>query len=212
MAIVYLHKKKETNEVFYVGIGRDEKRAYSKHGRNIHWKSIVSKYDFDVEITHKNICWEEACKIEIYLISFYRLLFKLSNVTDGGEGMLNVKFPDYIIKKRNEKIKGAWNEERKKKYSYIFSGENNPYYGKKHTEEVRKKMSENNNPRKNISEEHKKRISKSNKGKVRTEEVKKRLSAIKKGKPAHNKGKTVSEATKNKIRNSLLKFHNKQNL
>lgn len=70
MAIVYIHKKKNSNEVFYVGIGEFEKRAYSKDSRNRWWKFIVNKYDYDVEITHKDLIWEEACVIEKYLISF----------------------------------------------------------------------------------------------------------------------------------------------
>src|SRR5690606_31589900 len=90
MAIVYIHKKKNSNEVFYVGIGEFEKRAYSKDSRNRWWKFIVNKYDYDVEITHKDLIWEEACVIEKYLISFYgrRNLKKgtLVNLTDGGDG------------------------------------------------------------------------------------------------------------------------------
>jgi len=90
MAIVYIHKKKNSNEVFYVGIGEFEKRAYSKDSRNRWWKFIVNKYDYDVEITYKDLIWEEACVIEKYLISFYgrRNLKKgtLVNLTDGGDG------------------------------------------------------------------------------------------------------------------------------
>lgn len=92
MAIVYIHKRKSDNEVFYVGIGKDEKRAYSKHSRGKFWKSYVSKYQYNVEITHRDIIWEEACVIEKYLISFYGRrdlgLGLLVNQTDGGEGII----------------------------------------------------------------------------------------------------------------------------
>lgn len=207
MAIVYLHKKKGTGDVFYVGIGRSEKRAYSRHGRNIHWESIVKKHGFDVQITHRDICWEEACKIEIYLISFYRILFKLSNVTDGGDGMLNVKLPDCVIKKRNEKIKEAWSEERKRKYSKMVSGEKNPFYGKKHSTETKIKIQKNRTPNKFISEKHRENISKANKGRVISQETKEKISKANIGKTPHNKGKTISEETKEKIRQKVKSLY-----
>lgn len=89
MAIVYQHKRKDNNEIFYIGISKKYDRAYSKKSRNQYWKNIVNKYDYFVEITHENICWEEACVIERYLISFYGRydlgLGKLVNMTDGGD-------------------------------------------------------------------------------------------------------------------------------
>ena len=48
MAVVYLHKRKDNNEVFYIGIGNDVKRAYSHQNRNVHWKHIVNKVDYKV--------------------------------------------------------------------------------------------------------------------------------------------------------------------
>lgn len=46
-------------------------------------------------------------------------------------------------KSTHKKRKNGWTEERKKKMSERFSGENNPYYGKKHSEKTRKQMREN---------------------------------------------------------------------
>jgi transcription-repair coupling factor (superfamily II helicase) len=82
MAIVYIHTKKNTNEVFYVGIGKSSKRPYQIQNRNQFWKNIVQKYGFDIKITHQNICWEEACSIEKYLIFFYKNIYKLTNLTE----------------------------------------------------------------------------------------------------------------------------------
>lgn len=211
MAVVYLHKTMDTNEVFYIGIGKSEKRAYDKHRRSNIWKSYVKKHSVIVEITHNNISWEDACLIEIYLIAFWRenSKIKLCNLTDGGEGVLNIKLSDEIIAYRNKKIKESWNQERRQKYSEMFSSINNPYYGKKHTHEVRIKMSMNNNPRKSITQEHKEKISISNKGKKRTDEVKSKLSQLKKGKPSWNKGISCKEETKKKLSESLKKYYNK---
>ena len=90
MAIVYQHRRKDTNQVFYVGIGKTENRAYkSGKFRSEFWNN-VAKNGYTIEITHKDISWEEACIIEKYLISFYGRrdlnLGTLVNLTDGGEG------------------------------------------------------------------------------------------------------------------------------
>jgi hypothetical protein len=97
MAIVYIHRKLDNNEIFYVGISKNKRRAfetYAKSGtrRNVVWKRITEKHGVKVEISHENICWEEACSIEKYLIEFWRGqgLF-LANLTDGGEGLNGYK-------------------------------------------------------------------------------------------------------------------------
>ena len=64
MAIVYLHKRKDTNEIFYVGKGKNYLRAYSKHGRNKYWENIVNKYGYDIEIIYENISNEESILLE----------------------------------------------------------------------------------------------------------------------------------------------------
>ena len=93
MALVYQHKRKDNNSVFYIGVGKTERRVNSKDSRNSHWKGVVNKYGYYSEITHKDIIWEEALSIEKYLIAFYgrKDLDKgeLVNKTDGGEGFIN---------------------------------------------------------------------------------------------------------------------------
>lgn len=125
MAIVYKHIRLDTNEVFYIGIGKDEKRAYqTDNRRNKYWKNIINHTKYKVEITHKDICYEEAQAIEKYLISFYGRSNKnegtLCNLTDGGEGCLGI-----IV-----------SEETREK----FRGKNNYMFGKTHSLEVREKM------------------------------------------------------------------------
>jgi hypothetical protein len=96
MYIVYQHVRLDTNEIFYIGIGKSKKRAFFKNNRNKHWQNIVNKVDYKVEILHDNISsWELTCTIEIYLIHLYGRkdlgLGTLVNMTDGGEGLLNSK-------------------------------------------------------------------------------------------------------------------------
>ena len=76
MAVVYLHRRNDIQDsfknVFYVGIGNKESRAYAKnqYSRSSFWVKIAKKVGYSVEITHKDICIEEARSIEKYLISF----------------------------------------------------------------------------------------------------------------------------------------------
>jgi group I intron endonuclease len=109
VAIVYLHKKKNTDSIFYVGIGSLESRAYSKSKRTELWHKYANKYGYDVDITHKNICWEEACSIEKYLISFYGKICDdtgcLVNMTDGGDGTFGRKCNEITKAKISNKAK-----------------------------------------------------------------------------------------------------------
>ena len=92
MAVVYLHKRNDTNEVFYVGIGKTKRRAYRKDKRNPHWTNIVEKFGYTVDLLVSNTPWEDACKIEKLLIEKYGRkdlgIGPLVNMTDGGDGQL----------------------------------------------------------------------------------------------------------------------------
>lgn len=96
MAYVYQHRRLDTNEIFYIGISNTNnfKRAYYKYNRNKIWKDIVNKTNYIVEILAENLTWIEACFTEIVLIGIYgRKDLKngtLSNLTDGGEGVINL--------------------------------------------------------------------------------------------------------------------------
>ena len=91
---MYRHRRLDTNEIFYIGIG-NIKRAYNTYNRNIVWKRIVNKTNYQVEIIVENLDWETACELEQLLILEYgRRNLKtgpLCNMTDGGEGTLGIK-------------------------------------------------------------------------------------------------------------------------
>lgn len=122
MAVVYIHRRKVDNEVFYVGIGKASSRAFSKHDRNKFWRNYTAKYEYIVEILFTNITWEEACRKEKELINFYGRrdvhLGPLVNLTNGGEGSFGRKLSN----------------ETKIKIS-------NSHRGKKHSNETKSKMS-----------------------------------------------------------------------
>jgi hypothetical protein len=181
MAIVYQHRRKDNGDIFYIGIGKDENRAYV-YGRNYLWEEVVKETDYFVDILYKNISVEEAGKIEIELIKKLGRkdlkLGKLTNLTDGGQYNTSTKGKyivykneshksiykedlDYYIslgwkrgmsssfkdklkwsKTRKETYKNDyWTKEKRENKSKNVSGENNPRYGKKHTNETIEKMS-----------------------------------------------------------------------
>ena len=98
--VLYQHERLDNNKVFYVGIGNIT-RAYSKHGRNQYWKNVVNKVGYKVRIIEKNLTWEDACEMEKMLIAFYGRK-KLTNMTDGGEGLQGLKHNSESLNKMKE--------------------------------------------------------------------------------------------------------------
>ena len=90
MALVYQHRRCDTGEVFYVGVGRDKYRASSTASRNIHWHIIVKKTSYLVEIVQQGLTQQTAWEREINLIALYGRsdlgMGPLVNMTSGGEG------------------------------------------------------------------------------------------------------------------------------
>lgn len=143
--VVYRHLK-PNGEVFYIGIGKTKKRAYSKCGRNRHWHNTVNKYGYEVQILKEGLSWEEACELECILIDYYGRrdlgLGPLVNMTDGGDGMLGLKHSEEAKQKISSAMKGntyrkgiIMSEEQKLKLSEALKG-------KKHSEETKDKISE----------------------------------------------------------------------
>tara|TARA_R110000803_G_scaffold147327_1_gene212922 strand:+ start:40 stop:723 length:684 start_codon:yes stop_codon:yes gene_type:complete len=165
---LYRHIRLDNNEVFYVGIG-SEKRPYKKHSRSSFWKNIVGKSDYDIEVLAKNLSWEDACELEVFMISEYGRrdlgLGNLVNLTDGGEGMCNLG--PKTIEKMKASMKGrvAWNkgkkqsEEQKLKQSLAAMGRVSSRKGVKLKESTKEKIRVANIGKKQ-SEETKNKISK----------------------------------------------------
>jgi len=118
MAIVYRHRRLDTNEIFYIGIGKEEKRAFNKKDRSLWWKRIIDKTIYNVEIISKDLTWEDAKELEMFLISLYGRrdlgLGTLVNMTDGGDGTLG---------------------------SIGQIGDKNGFYGKTHSNKTKEKLS-----------------------------------------------------------------------
>jgi len=80
---VYRHRRNDTNEVFYVGVGVYD-RPYCKSHRSTWWKRIEAKAGRTVEILAEDLGEEDAFELECLLISEYGL-DNLCNLTAGGE-------------------------------------------------------------------------------------------------------------------------------
>jgi hypothetical protein len=180
MAYVYQHTRLDTNEVFYVGIGKTKHRVYSKSDRNKHWHHIVNKVGYSAQIILDGITWEEACEKEKEFIAFYgrrdRGLGTLVNMTDGGEGTLGCP----ISEKHKQRVSDA-------------------HKGKKLSEELKQKLF-NANKGKKLSEEHKQKLSNIQKGRNLPEKVKQKISDTSKGRKLSEKTrKRMSESAKIRI-------------
>jgi hypothetical protein len=198
MAIVYEHLRNDTNEVFYVGIGKFKKRAYSKEYRNKFWNHIVSKHGHTINIIHKDLSWEDACKMEKLLIEKYgrRDLGKgnLVNMTDGGDGRLGMICSEKTRQKISEANKGrTFSEETKQKFREAMMG-NKYSLGIKHSEESNQKLSAALKGRK-LSEEHIQKI----RDRISSEETRQKISEAKQNMSEETKQK-MSEASKGKAK------------
>jgi hypothetical protein len=179
MAVVYQHLKKDNDEIFYIGIG-DNDRPYKTCGRNKHWHNVVNKHGYKIEILIEDISWELAVDYEVALIAFYGRFDKglgpLVNKTDGGKGTIG------FIKLIGKKL----SEETKRKISQANRG-------KKASNETKIKLSEARRGKKfPHTEETKDKIRLSKLAKKYSEEAKKNMSKAKSGEN-HNRAKAINQ-------------------
>lgn len=155
MACVYQHRRLDDNTIFYIGIGKDVSRAYSKKARNKYWKNIVNKVGYAVDILIDGCSIEQAKMVEVGMIADYGRhdleLGTLVNMTDGGDGTLNHS-PE-VIKSISQKLTGrklsaeVIENQRLRKIGTHLSKEtklkiSNSHVGKVFTEEHKRKISE----------------------------------------------------------------------
>lgn len=167
---LYRHIRLDTNEVFYIGIGRHQKkwkhaRVRYINNRNNHWKNIVniSNGDFESQILFDELTQEQIIEKEKEFIKIYGRsdlgLGSLCNLTDGGEGVFNLS------------------EESRKKIGDSRRGEKNPMFGRNDRsdkwKESMKKLKGEGNPNfgKSIPEWHKEINRKTQLGKVHSQET-----------------------------------------
>lgn len=210
---IYFHINPIKQEIFYVGIGSNN-RAYDTDGRNNFWRKVVSKYGYEVIIIEKNLKWFDACNKEIeYIKQIGRRDLKLGtlvNLTDGGDAI------NGTINKGGRKAGFKMSEETKLKIKIANTGkkmsEENRLkvvermktlnIGRKRSDEfkqkVREKMIGKKFPfkkRSPMSQETKDKIGDIHRGRVFSEEHKEILRNI-------NVGRKINEEIKVKMRTS----------
>lgn len=110
---VYIHKRADTDCVFYVGKGtvrscgsRRCERAYTKERRNKWWHAVAGKHGYSVEIVAWLVSDVDAQALEISLIAQYGRSDTcggtLVNLTDGGDGHAGIVTTDALRKTRSE--------------------------------------------------------------------------------------------------------------
>ena len=201
MAVLYRHIRLDKDEPFYIGIGKDESRAYSKRNRTKYWHNITNK-GYDIEILFDDLSYDDAKLKEIEFIKLYGRIDLgtgiLCNMTDGGDGSNGFKHSKEALIKIGEKSKGRIKTpEQIEKWRSNMNFKRSPEL----TEKIRQSLIG-----KKHTEERKENQRKLRLGKKLSEEAKRKLSEYWKGK---KKG-PFSEEHKQKLSEARIKYLNKQ--
>ena len=176
---VYIHKNQKNGKI-YIGKTCKKPEYRWNNGKGYKFQShfwhAIQKYgwdSFDHEIIAEGLSSVEATIMEIQLIAKYESINpeKGYNQTAGGEGMLGWHHTEESRAKiiESNKTRGVSEKTKQKQresHKGMYEGKNNPFYGKKHTEETKRKISEANTGKRHIvSEETRRKLSESKKGK-----------------------------------------------
>ncbi len=144
----------------------------AKCGSNNLLHCAIRKYgesNFSLELVQSNVPTEDIGEVEQFYIKYYNTYYKDRcgyNMTVGGNGTIGYEFTDEVkarmskansgrkyTKERNERIRAAmtgryYPDEWRKALSAArlgkYTGEDNPFYGKHHTEHTKRLIGENN--------------------------------------------------------------------
>lgn len=167
---VYKWYIEDTNEIFYIGKGKNDR--YKRIKNNKFFRDMYNTHKCNVRIIYNNLTEKEAFKKESELIYYYKNNFpqyRLTNQTNGGEGTSgwkptkefkkkqskihkaqwqNQEFKNKMIKLRNDKNGIYKSKEFKNKMSKLVQGKNNPNYNNKWSIEQKENLSkkQKNNP------------------------------------------------------------------
>lgn len=139
--IIYTLADPSSLEIKYIGktVSKLKVRLYNhildinrRNNKRSAWIKSLLKKDLKPVIEELEECsWDESNSLEIFYISLFKSWgFRLVNSTNGGEGNLGFSMTKESRNKISLKIKDR------------YSGNKNPFYGKKHTTETKNLISE----------------------------------------------------------------------
>lgn len=191
-----------TNGMKYAGKHHYDKPELDPnyHGSGTIIKNIYKKRPETLKEEYIKTCYseDEMSNDEKHYIKVFNTLYPNGyNLTEGGDGGICC---DEICRKISEAKKGK------------LIGEKNPFYGKTHSEETRRKISKSLKGVKH-SEESRRKMSESRSGeknimfgKHHSEETRRKIRKSLKGKIPPNKGKQMSEEQKKKLSKTVLQL------
>lgn len=144
MYYTYAHYTADKSRLFYIGKGK-KNRMYESDSRSQYWHNIVEKHGLHVELLSRWGTEQEAFIHEKFLISCFRELSEICNLTDGGEGCSGYVW----TKEQKNKLKGRlphnagkqWSEDVKNKISKAQKNCARGSHSKEHSEKIAKALS-----------------------------------------------------------------------
>jgi hypothetical protein len=208
---IYTHKRLDDGRVFYVGKGSG-RRAWVTQHRNPYWKAVVAKAGgYTVDIAIDNLDEELSLLAEVELIHKLKTIgARLTNLTDGGEGMSGFTIPSESIERRAAKMRGVKRPDISERMRGVPKTEqckaklSASRTGTKASDEARRKMSETRKGRvssmlgKKHREESKQKISDAIRGEKNPFYGKKHDAAVVERIRLQNLGRKDSEETRRK--------------
>lgn len=135
--MVYIGQRREEFQSWYLGSGMLIRRAVAKHGAQ----------NFSLEFLQSAFSQDDLDTLEAFFIAESRRAGRTYNVRDGGLGSLfNGKGPNHGKKHSAETramMVKAHSGDRNHYYGrgYLLAGSGNPMFGRKHSEETKRKIS-----------------------------------------------------------------------
>ena len=196
----------KVNKKIYIGqttrILKCRMREHINDQRKYYFHNALRKYgidNFKWEIIERCDSKRELDEMEFHYIKQYDTFNGGYNLTFGGEGSVGYKHSEETLKKLSLSLKGK------------MSSENNPFYGKNHSEKSKKLMSvasftsnKHVNRGKKLSKEWRAKISKSNMGKTLSPASRAKISESKMGKLAGKDSKFSKKFVITTPKNSIF--------
>jgi group I intron endonuclease len=206
------------NKKQYVGVTKFSiEERFSQHTkRGFILTEAIQKYGqekFSIEMIEEVESPERAYDLEQFYIKYYNTKAPNGyNLTDGGDGIFGWEATDEYRKECSERVKQLHKEKKV------------GMYGKKHSEETKKKMSEASKGKpkpwlngRTCTEETKEKLRKINKGKIISEKTRKKISenhhdVSGKNNPMYGKKHSPETIEKMKQKNILRRLKNDNNI